>query len=126
MEKTGIKGYKSMSEERLLSSLNESESVEESEKNFNDARIEKIKKDFNELRNRFFKSKIKEVRKDLYRIENKKNLSTTEMIEKNLLKLEKSLSKLKKYYDYDDIEYRGIRDVICFLIYQLMKININQ
>ena len=111
MEKTGIKGYKSMSEERLLSSLNESESVEESEKNFNDARIEKIKKDFNELRNRFFKSKIKEVRKDLYRIENKKNLSTTEMIEKNLLKLEKSLSKLKKYYDYDDIEYRGIRDV---------------
>ena len=54
-----------MSEERLLSSLNESESVEESEKNFNDARIEKIKKDFNELRNRFFKSKIKEVRKDL-------------------------------------------------------------
>ena len=33
------------------------------------------------------------------------------MIEKNLLKLEKILSKLKKYYDYDDIEYRGIRDV---------------
>ena len=30
---------------------------------------------------------------------------------KNLLRLEKSLSKLKKYYDYDDIEYRGIRDV---------------
>ena len=27
------------------------------------------------------------------------------------LRLEKSLSKLKKYYDYDDIEYRGIRDV---------------
>ena len=32
-------------------------------------------------------------------------------IEKNLLKLEKNLSKLKKYYDYDDIEYKGIRDV---------------
>ena len=30
---------------------------------------------------------------------------------KNLPRLEKSLSKLKKYYDYDDIEYRGIRDV---------------
>ena len=30
---------------------------------------------------------------------------------KNLLRLEKSLSKLKKYYDYDDIDYRGIRDV---------------
>ena len=54
----GIKGYKSMPEERLLSFLNESESVKESEKNFDDARIEKIKKYFNELRDR----------KDLYRI----------------------------------------------------------
>ena len=32
-------------------------------------------------------------------------------IEKNLLKLERNLSKLKKYYDHDGIEYRGIRDV---------------
>ena len=39
-----IKGYKSMSEERLLSSLNESESVKESEKNFDDARIKRSKK----------------------------------------------------------------------------------
>ena len=30
-------------------------------------------------------------------------------MKKNLLKLEKSLSKLKKYYDYDDLEYRRIR-----------------
>ena len=30
---------------------------------------------------------------------------------KRLLKLEKSFSKLKKYHDYEDIEYRGIRDV---------------
>ena len=46
----GIKGYKSMSKERLLSFLNESESVKGSEKKFDDARIEKIKNDFNELR----------------------------------------------------------------------------
>ena len=32
-------------------------------------------------------------------------------IEKNLLALEESLSKFKKYYDYDDIEYKGVRDV---------------
>ena len=41
-----IKSYKSMSEERLISSINESEPVKESEKNCNDTRIEKIKKDF--------------------------------------------------------------------------------
>ena len=52
-KKRGIKGYKSISEERLLSSTDESESVEEREKNFDDARIEKIKKDFNKLRDIF-------------------------------------------------------------------------
>ena len=46
----GIKGYKSMSEERLISSINESEPVKEKERNFDGAKIEKIKKDFNELR----------------------------------------------------------------------------
>ena len=38
--------------------------MKEQEKNFDDARIEKIKKDFNELKRRLFKSKIKETRKD--------------------------------------------------------------
>ena len=60
---TGTNSYKSMSEESLLSVLNESETVKESEKNFDDARIEKIKKDFNKLRDRLPKPKIKEIRK---------------------------------------------------------------
>ena len=46
----GIKGYKSMSEERLVSSVKESESEEESENNFDGSRIKKIKKDLNKLR----------------------------------------------------------------------------
>ena len=72
-----IKCYKSMSEERLLSSLNESESVKESKKNSDDARIKNIKKDFNELKDRFFEPKIKEIRKDIYRIKNiKKSFHT--------------------------------------------------
>ena len=61
----GIKGYKSM-----LSSINES--MKESEKNFDDARMEKIKKGFNELRDIPSEPKINEIREDLYRIENKK------------------------------------------------------
>ena len=44
--------------------------------------------------------------KNLYKIENKK----IKYIEKNL-KLENNLSKQKKYYDYDDIEYKGIRGI---------------
>ena len=48
----GIKGYKSMSEDELLSALNLSET------NFSKARIEKIRKEFNESRHKFSKSKI--------------------------------------------------------------------
>ena len=50
-----IKNYKNMSKERLLSALIESErnSFERSVNNFNNARIKKIRKDFNKLRDRF-------------------------------------------------------------------------
>ena len=71
-----------------------------------------IREKFNELRDSFLKSKIKEIRKDLYRRENKKKIATPEIkeIEENL-ELEKNLPKLKWYYDHDDIEHKGIRDV---------------
>ena len=85
-----IKDYQSMSKDRLSSVPNESESVE-SEKNFENAKIKEISKEFNKLRDRFYKPKIKE-------------------IEKNLHESEKSLSKLTRYYDYDDIKYKEIRD----------------
>ena len=43
--------------------------------------------------------------------ESLKALNQNKKIEKNLLALEESLSKLEKYYDYDDIEYKGVREV---------------
>ena len=84
-----------MFKERSVSVLNESESVE-SEKNFDDAEIKQIKKDFNELRDRFFKPKIKKIRRNLYEVENKNNLSAQKVKEiENLLELEKNLFELK-------------------------------
>ena len=75
----GIKGYKRLSKEKLVSTPTESESVESvtplSKKSFDDERLKKIRKDFNELRDRFSKSQIKEIRKNLYDIKNQKNLS---------------------------------------------------
>ena len=67
-----------MSEGRLLGVLSESESVKESETNFDDARIENIKKDFNKLRDRLtmlliaiiLNIKVKEIRTKLYRLKN--------------------------------------------------------
>ena len=111
-----------MSEDELLSVLNAPESLKESEKNFDatkpkmnfsKARIEKIKKEFNELRHKFSKSKINETRRNLYEIENEKNLFALKIkeIRTNLLELEEYLFTPKIYYDFNDIEYKGIRDV---------------
>ena len=64
---------------------------------------------------RFSKSKKKnEFRRSLYNIKKQKNLSTAEIkeTEKNLLELEKSLSSLKRYYDYDNTIYKEISDIV--------------
>ena len=45
-KRRSIRGYKSMSKERLLSALNESESAK-SEKNLDNAKIKKIREEFN-------------------------------------------------------------------------------
>ena len=55
-----MKGYKSMSKERLINSINKSKPVKE--KNFDGARIENIRKDFNELR-QFLRQKYKRLEK---------------------------------------------------------------
>ena len=79
--------------------------------NFTKRKIKEIKKDFSELRYGFSKSKLYEFRKSLYNIKNLTEIKDTwNLLELNLLKLEKSFSSLKKYYDYDGTECRGIRD----------------
>ena len=104
-----IKDYKNKSENDLIKILSEPKPKINLSKN----KIKEIKKDFNKLRYGFSKSKINEFRRSLYNIKNQKNLSTPEIkeTEKNLLESEESRSSLKKYCDYDDIEYRGIRDI---------------
>ena len=120
-----------MSEDELLSSLTSSKPAKKGKKpktSFSKAKIEKIKKEFNESRYKFSKLKVKDIRENLYKMENEKNLSESKIkeTEKNLTELEENFSKTKKYYDYDDSEYRGIRNVRIYLIYQSMKIIMNQ
>ena len=57
-ENRGLEGYKSMSKDQLSTFLNLSKSVKESENNFDDTklRIKKIRKKFNELKDRFSKT----------------------------------------------------------------------
>ena len=105
----GIKDYKNKSEDDLIKILSEPKTKISLSKK----KIEDIRKDVNKSRHIFSKSKIKQIRKSLYDIKNPKNLSKSKIkeIEKDLLEFEKSISKPKKYYDYDDNEYRGIRDI---------------
>ena len=68
-----------MSKEKLLSAFSESGSVKRttllSKNSFDDERLKNVRKDFNELRDRFSKPQMKEIRKNLYDIKNLKNLS---------------------------------------------------
>ena len=101
----GIKGYKSMSKTRLLSSLIKPKTDKE--------RLKNIREDLNKLRHKFSKPKIKEIRNNLYEIESNKNPSIQKIEE-----IEKSLSRLKKYHNYDDAEYIGIRAIRNLLFIQ--------
>ena len=51
--------------------------------------------------------------KNFYEIENDKNLFAPKLkeIKRNLIELEENLFKPKKYYDYDDIEYKRVSNV---------------
>ena len=119
----GIKDYESMSRDELLSTIFPSKKQKKQKKQkkvkknknkfFSKTRIEEVREEFNESRYKFSKLKIKEIRENLYNIEKGKNLSESKIkeIEKNLTELEENLLKSKKYYEYDDSEYRGIRNV---------------
>ena len=120
----GIKGYKSVSKERLSSGISKSELAEGKNsfdderwknvrKKFNDKRLKKIREDFNELRDRFPKPRIKDIRKNLHDIKNLKNLSTQiiKEIEENIFKLEKRLYNFKKDRYQDEFKHKNIRDI---------------
>ena len=105
-----------MSEDELLGALTLSKPVRKGEKlktNFSEARTEKVRKEFYDSRRHFSKSKMNEIRKNLYEIESEKNLFESKIkdIKRNLTELEENLSKTKKHYYYDEVEYKGIRNM---------------
>ena len=61
----------------------------------------------------FSGSKVKQIRKNLYDIKNLRYISRSKIkeIEKDVIELEEILSKLNKYYKYNNIEYKIIRDI---------------
>ena len=71
----GIKGYESMSEDELLNVLNslkQTKTGKKSKKSSFKAKIEEIRKEFNESRCKFSKLKIKDIRKSFMKKKVKK------------------------------------------------------
>ena len=94
-KKRGIKDYENKSEDDLIKILSEPRTKLKLSKK----RIKDIREDFNKLRNTISGSKIKQIRKNLYDIKNPRILSRLKIkeIEKDLIDLGESLSKLNKY-----------------------------
>ena len=93
-----------MSNDKLLCALKASE-------NKNKTRIEKLREEIKKLQHKFSRQELKEILKNLYEIENKKGLSASKKTKKYLNKLVERIYKLNTYYDYDDVEYKGIKDI---------------
>ena len=103
-QKRGITDYGNMSNDELSRALKASE-------NKNKARIDEIREEIKELGHKLSGQELKEIKKNLYEIENKKGRLESKKTKKYLNKLEERIYKLNKYYDYDDVKYRGIRDM---------------
>ena len=103
-QKRGIKDYENMSNDKLLRALKSSETKDKT-------RIEKIREEIKKLQDKFSRQELKEIKKNLYKTESKTSLSASKTTKKYLNKLEERIYKLNKYYDYDDVEYRGIKGI---------------
>ena len=112
-KKRGIKDYESTSNDRLLSALILSKPVRKGKKlKFLKATIGGIESEFKKSKHKLSKPIRDEIRRNIYEIKNRKNLFTlgTKKIKRPLDELEISLSRTRKYHDYDDVEYKGTKD----------------
>ena len=101
-QKRGIIDYGNMSNDELSRTLKASE-------NKNKTRIHEIREEIKELGHKLSRQELKEIKKNL--CENKKGRLKSKKTKKYLNELEERIYELNKYYDNDDVKYRGIRDI---------------
>ena len=106
-KKRNIKNYKSKS----------SESSKKQSKN--KKRIDDIREELKNPKYNISKSESKDIKRNLYNIEKQRKISLKKT--KYLDELDERITRLDKYHDYDDFEYKGIKD-----IENLFKISIHK
>ena len=101
-KKRNIKNYKSKSSDKLYKIFKKESK--------NKKRIDDIKEELKNPTYNISKSESKDIKRTLYNIEKRKKISSRKT-SKYLHELDKKILKLDKYHDYDDYEYKGIRDI---------------
>ena len=101
-KKRNIKNYKSKSSDRLYNIFKKQSK--------NKKIIDDIREELKSPKYNISKSESKDIKANLYNIENQRKVSLKKT-SKYLDELDKRILILDKYHDYDDFEYKGIRDI---------------
>ena len=97
-----IKIYKSKSGDKLYKIFKKQSK--------NKKKIDDIREELKDPTYNISKSKSKDIKRTLYNIEKRRKISSRKT-SKYLDELDKRILELDKYHDYDDYEYRGIKDI---------------
>ena len=111
-KKRNIENYKSKSSDRLYNIFKKQYK--------NKKRIDDIREELKNPKYNISKSESKDIKRNLYNIEKQRKISLKKT-SKYLDELDKRILRLDKYHDYDDFEYKGIKD-----IEHLFKISIDK
>ena len=111
-KKRNIKNYKSKSSGRLYNIFKKQSK--------NKKRIDDIREELKNPKYNILKSESKDNKRNLYNIEKQRKMSLKKT-RKYLDELDERILRLDKYHDYDDFEYKGIKD-----IENLFKISIDK
>ena len=101
-KKRYIKNYKSKSSDKL-SNIFKKQSK-------NQKRIDNIREELKNPTYNILKSESKDIKSNLYNKEKQRKISSKKT-SKYLDELDKKIFKLDKYHNYDDYEYKGIKDI---------------
>ena len=97
-----IKNYKSKPSDRLYNIFKKQSK--------NKKRIDNIREELKNPRYNISKSESKDIKRNLYNIEKQREISLKKT-SKYLDELDKRILRLDQYHDYDDFEYKGIKDI---------------
>ena len=111
-KKRNIKNYKSKSSDKLYNIFKKESK--------NKKRIDDVREELKNPTYNILKSESKDIKRNLYNIEKQEKVSSKKT-SKYLYELDKRIFDLDKYHDYDDYEYKGIKD-----IEELFKISIDK